>query len=148
MSLTFVTSNQNKFEEANRIAGKHDLSLEHRNVPYVEIQADTLVDVVKPSAQQAGKLVESPCFVEDAGLFIDSLNGFPGPYSAYAFKTLQNQGILNLMKDVEERQAEFRSAIGYCEPSSEPNVFMGKSRVQLGKKSGDQRVWIRSYLSP
>jgi dITPase (EC 3.6.1.-) len=36
--------------------------------------------------------------VEDDGIFIDSLDGFPGPYSSYAHKTIGNKGILNLLK--------------------------------------------------
>lgn len=126
MSLIFATSNKNKFEEAKEIAEKYGVKLEHRNIPYVEIQADDVVDVVKPSAQQASRLLNSPCFVEDAGLFIEALNGFPGPYSAYIYKTLRNRGILKLMEGEENRRAEFVSAVGYCEPGFEPRIFKGK----------------------
>ncbi|KXA92530.1 hypothetical protein AKJ65_07440 [candidate division MSBL1 archaeon SCGC-AAA259E19] len=135
MSLVFATSNKNKFEEARKIAEGHDLELEHRDVPYVEIQADDVVDVVKPSAQQATELLDSPCFVEDAGLFIEVLNGFPGPYSAYVYKTLQNRGILRLMEGKENRRAEFVSAVGYCEPGYEPRIFKGKVRGTITKES-------------
>lgn len=126
MSLIFVTSNPHKFEEAKKLAENFDVTIEHRNIPYIEIQADSLMDVVKPSSQQACKLVGVPCFVEDAGLFIDHLNGFPGPYSSYVFKTLDNEGILKLLEGTEKRQAEFRSVIGYCEPNSDPKTFKGK----------------------
>ncbi|KXA89292.1 hypothetical protein AKJ57_05530 [candidate division MSBL1 archaeon SCGC-AAA259A05] len=134
MSLIFATSNKNKFEEASEIAERYGVELEHRNVPYVEIQADDLVDVVKPSAQQASKLLNSPCFVEDAGLFIEALDGFPGPYSAYVYKTLRNRGILRLMNSKKNRRAEFVSAVGYCEPGSEPRVFKGKVKGTITKE--------------
>lgn len=135
MSLIFVTSNKHKFEEAEKLAQELGIDLEHLNIPYVEIQSDTLEEVVKPSAQQACKLVESPCFVEDAGMFIDPLKGFPGPYSSYVFKTLGNKGILKLMEGIEDRRAEFRSAVGYCEPDSKPRIFNGKIQGTITKES-------------
>lgn len=135
MTLIFVTSNEHKFREAIKIVENFDLDLEHRDVSYIEIQADDLAGVVKPSAQQACGMVGGPCFVEDAGLFIDSLNGFPGPYSSYVFKTLGNRGILRLMEGVENRRAEFRSAVGYCEPGSDPKVFLGKVEGTISEES-------------
>ena len=64
--------------------------------------------------------------VEDAGLFIKALKGFPGTYSSYVQETLGNQGILKLLDGVNDRYAEFRSVIGYCAPNSEPKIFLGK----------------------
>lgn len=135
MPPVFVTTNEHKFEEAKSIAEKFGIDIEHRDVPYVEIQADNLDQIVKPSAQQACKFIDAPCFVEDAGLFIGSLNGFPGPYSSYVFKTLGNEGILRLMENVDNRRAEFRSAVGYCEPGGEPETFEGKVVGTIARES-------------
>lgn len=51
--------------------------------------------------------------VEDDGLFIDTLKGFPGQYSSYAFKTLGNGGILKLLAGMADRDASFRSVIAF-----------------------------------
>lgn len=134
MTLSFVTGNEHKFREAEKIANNYDIEIEHRDLEYVEIQADNLEDIVKPGIQQACNLINSPCFIEDAGLFIESLNGFPGPYSSYVYKTIGNEGVLNILKDVEDRRAEFRSAVGYCEPSSDPEIFIGKIRGTISKE--------------
>ncbi len=125
MSLVFVTSNKHKFEEAERVAEGHGIELEHREVPYIEIQSDDLADVSKLGAREASGTIQGPCFVEDAGLFIEALRGFPGPYSSYVFRTVGNEGILKLLEGVDDRKAEFRSAVGYCEPGGEPEVFDG-----------------------
>ena len=126
MSLYFATGNEHKFEEAEELARNHDLEIEHKDISYIEIQADELEDIVKPGAQQASSMIGSPCFIEDAGMFIDSLKGFPGPYSSYVYRTVGNEGILRLMDGVEDRRAEFRSVVGYCEPGSDPKLFRGK----------------------
>lgn len=133
MVLKFVTSNRHKFEEAKGLAEEYGVKIKQDNVPYVEIQADDLGDIVKPGAQQACRMAGEPCFVEDAGLFIDSLGGFPGPYSSYVFETLGNKGILKLMDGVDNRRAEFRSAIGFC-GNSELKVFRGKIRGTISEE--------------
>jgi len=126
MALIFVTSNRHKFEEVSEIAVRHNIELEHNNTPYIEIQADELEQVVRPSVQQACALIRKPCFAEDAGLFVRGLRGFPGPYSNFVFRTLGNEGLLKLMSGERDRRAEFRSAVGYWEPGEKPEVFMGK----------------------
>ena len=83
-----------------------------------EIQSDSLKEIAKSSVINAYKRTHLPIFVEDAGLFIDALNGFPGPYAAYVYKTIHNSGILNLMENTKDRQAEFQSVIAYCDQNS------------------------------
>jgi XTP/dITP diphosphohydrolase len=131
MALNFVTSNLHKFEEVKKIAVRDGIEVVHNSTPYVEIQSDSLEDIVKVGVQQACALVNAPCFVEDAGLFVDSLKGFPGPYSKYVFLTIGNQGLLKLLEGEANRSAEFRSAVGYCEPGGKPVVFTGKIRGKI-----------------
>lgn len=126
MALIFATSNRFKFQEASELASRHGIEIEHRDTPYIEIQADRLEDVVRPGVQQACALLKAPCFVEDAGLFVRALRGFPGPYSKFVFLTLGNEGLLKLMVGESDRRAEFKSAVGYCEPGKIPDVFTGK----------------------
>jgi XTP/dITP diphosphohydrolase len=126
MAVIFVTTNRHKFQEASELAALHGIEIEHKDMPYIEIQADELEDVVRVGVQQACALLKTPCFAEDAGLFIRALRGFPGPYSSFVFRTLGNEGILKLMAGESDREAEFRSAIGYCEPGQKPEVFTGK----------------------
>ena len=47
--------------------------------------------------------------VEDAGLFVDHLNGFPGVYSALCFETIGCDGMLRLMGEEPARGAEFQA---------------------------------------
>jgi len=73
-----------------------------------------------------------PIFVEDAGLFIDALSGFPGPYAAYVYKTIHNSGILRLMENVADRHARFESVIAYCDQTlCEPVCFDGESKGEI-----------------
>ena len=125
MTLIFVTSNKHKFEEVGEIASRLGFNVEQCNVGPVEIQADTLEEVASYSAIEAVAALGAPCFVEDAGLFVRPLNGFPGPYSNFVFRTIGNDGIIRLLDGKEDRRAEFRSAVAYCEPGGKPKVFSG-----------------------
>lgn len=80
-----------------------------------EIQADELEFIVKEAAKQVLKTLRKPFIIEDSGLFIEALNGFPGPYSAYVERKIGNEGILKLMKGVGQRKAEFRCVVAFSE---------------------------------
>lgn len=88
------------------------MKLERINITYPEVQADTLEEVVVFGMQWLGGKIQEPFIVDDSGLFVNALNGFPGVYSAYAYRTMGNGGILKLMKDNADRNAIFRTVIG------------------------------------
>ncbi|MGN1186364.1 MAG: XTP/dITP diphosphatase [Methanobrevibacter wolinii] len=123
--ITFITGNKHKVIEAESIFKNYDIKLEHIDLGYMEPQG-TLEDVALFGAKYASRKLNKSVIVEDAGLFIRALKGFPGVYSHYVQDTLGNQGILKLMEDVDDRYAEFRSVIGFCAPNSEPKIFLGK----------------------
>ncbi|MBQ2652293.1 MAG: XTP/dITP diphosphatase [Methanobrevibacter sp.] len=123
--ITFITGNEHKVKEAENIFKDYDINLKHIDLGYEEPQG-TLEEVAISGAKYACHELDCPVIVEDAGLFIRALNGFPGTYSHYVQDTIGNQGILKLLKDTDDRYAEFRSVIGYCAPNSEPKTFLGK----------------------
>lgn len=133
MALIFVTGNPHKFKEISEIAKKFGLGIEMRDVPCNELQHDKIEEISRYAAMEACSTLGKACFVEDAGLFVKVLRGFPGPYSNFVYRTLGNQGLLKLMEGEKDRRAEFRSAIGYCEPNMSPKVFTGivKGEISL-----------------
>jgi XTP/dITP diphosphohydrolase len=126
--MIFVTSNKGKFAEARGIFG----DLEQKDIGYTEIQADTLEEVAIFGMKEVAARLHGPVMLEDAGLFIEALQGFPGVYSAYVQKTIGNDGILRLMEGVENRKAFFKSVVVYAEPELEPQMFTGIVRGQIG----------------
>ena len=58
--------------------------------------------------------VPAPFIIDDSGLEVDALRGFPGVYSAYVYKTLGCAGILRLLTD-GDRAARFRCVIGLAD---------------------------------
>jgi len=121
--LSFATSNENKFQEAERILSNLGVQINFFKTILEEMQSDSLSDIAQQKAIDAYNRIQKPVIIEDDGLFIESLNGFPGPYSSYAYDTIGNKGIMNLLGNSEVRHAKFVSIIAYCDESLNPKLF-------------------------
>jgi len=106
----------------------------HLEMKYAEIQGDSSREIAVQSASTVMTYVNPPFILEDSGLFINSLGGFPGPYSSYIFGTLGWEGILKLVGD--SRVAKFYSVIVYVDDDRDIHVFVGEV---MGKISGEGR---------
>ena len=120
MEILFATGNSNKVSEASRVLAKFghtisQLEIDGKTLDFSEPQADGIQEIAISKSVQARDFVmgtnfeESPILVEDSGLFINSLNGFPGPYSSFVERKIGLQGILDLLKNKEERVAEYKA---------------------------------------
>lgn len=124
--IFFATNNINKFNEARMVLAEYKIAVGMLRVKTLEIQSESLEEIAKTSAIDAFKKSNLPLITEDAGLFIEALNGFPGPYAAYVYKTIGNEGILKLMRNIKNRKAKFQSVIAYCASKLESLCFKGE----------------------
>jgi XTP/dITP diphosphohydrolase len=120
--LVFVTSNKEKFEEAQAILG---LSLSRVGLDLDEVQSLDLSYIAQRKAEAAFAKLRRPLIVDDAGLFIDAWGGFPGPFVAHINKAGGQQLLLQMMSSFANRHAVFRAAIGYHD-GSRIHVFLGE----------------------
>jgi len=133
----FATNNFHKFDEARRVLAEYKIASGMLRVKALEIQSDSLSDIAQSSAVDAFERCGLPVIVEDAGLFVDALKGFPGPYAAYVYQTIGNAGLLKLMGNVADRRATFKSAIVYYDGQGAPVCFEGEA---AGKITVAERV--------
>lgn len=131
LKINFATSNPHKVREANLVGKEHGIEFVQLGGDYPEIRDDDVRRVAEEGARHVFERVHEPVIVEDTGLFIEALKGFPGAYSAFVFQRVGNDGILRLMDGIENRGAEFISAIGYCDSSS-TKVFDGTVKGRIG----------------
>jgi XTP/dITP diphosphohydrolase len=125
-----VTSNPGKAREFENIFSEYKLSFRIEPIKTPEIQAMDLRIIAEESAIYAYDILREPVLVEDAGLFINALNGFPGPFSSYAYKTIGVKGVLKLMENVEDRRARFLSVIAFYTP------MIGGVKIFTGEVEG------------
>ncbi len=77
-----ATGNIHKFNEARAVLAEQGLTAAMLRMKGVEIQSENLAEIAGTSALATFKECHLPIIVEDAGLFVDALKGFPGPYTA------------------------------------------------------------------
>lgn len=123
--LLFATNNLNKVREAELVLSRFGVSLKAVAVNKIEIQSNSLREIAIYAAKSAYKAIRRPIIVEDSGLFIDALNGFPGPYSSYVYKTIGLNGILKLLDGVLNRRARFEAVVALAINECEVYVFEG-----------------------
>ncbi len=142
--LYFVSSNKHKYQEAKKILKSFGICLGFYKLKLEEIQSDSLFEIASKKAIQAFEKLKKPVIVEDDGLFIDSLDGFPGPYSSYVFKTIGNKGILSLL--TKNRTAKFVSIIFFSDntisKSFEAKIDGKISKTQKGSGWGYDPIFI------
>ncbi|MCS5533567.1 MAG: hypothetical protein NZ736_04855 [Candidatus Poseidoniaceae archaeon] len=121
--IWFLTGNLGKVKEAQQHLHKLGYEVEQLVIDeeISEPQSDNLQSVAQAKITQALPYLpndDDMLLVEDAGLFVEHLNGFPGVYSAYVLKTIGCNGILKLLSHLESedpvmngqmRKAEFQS---------------------------------------
>ncbi|MCE4600639.1 MAG: XTP/dITP diphosphatase [Desulfurococcales archaeon] len=125
--LYLVTGNRHKLEEANDILKSYGVRLEQAPVrEKLEIQTNSLEEIAIYAARHAYKLMRVPLVVDDSGLFVDALNGFPGPYSSYVYKKIGYWGLLRLLEGMGNRRACFKTVATLILPPIE-KIFTGEA---------------------
>lgn len=130
MDLTFVTSNPGKLREVRAVLRPYGIAVRWSRRRLPELQSDSLEKVVR------GKLRAVPAgsgrvLVEDSGLFIDALGGFPGVYSAHILALWGFGPILELLRS-RPRGASFRT-VAALRWGSSVRLFRGEVRGTIAR---------------
>ena len=123
--IYFITSNQGKVKSLENSFKLNNLDVQicAKDLDIMEPQFDTVQEVSKFKALRAFDILQKPVLVEDGGLCISALNGFPGVYTKYVLKTLGADGIIRLMKGMADRTARFVSVATFVNSNGEVFQF-------------------------
>jgi XTP/dITP diphosphohydrolase len=135
MKIAIVTSNQGKLREFRASLEGQGIEVVHADLDCDEIQADTLQEVVVDCLGQLSSCGIKDLALDDSGLFIDHLKGFPGVYSSYALRTLGNEGVLKLLEGVKDRGAHFECCIGCMTGDFGQFIVTGRCEGTIGLKA-------------
>ncbi len=134
--IYFITSNDYKFQIANKALMGSGFELVQQQLETPEIQSDSVDEIAAYSARWAADKLKYPIILTDAGCFIEALNGFPGPFIKYVNGYFTAQDFLNLMIDKKNRQAVFKDCLAYCEPGKDPVLFTSIAPGTISDKVG------------
>ncbi len=138
MRVYFATRNKGKLKEARMALSRYGIEVEMLEVEKMEIQSDELKEIALHALSNI-RFENAPFFVEDAGLFIKALKGFPGPYSSYVYKTLGCEGILKLLDGIEDRRAYFLAVVALKTPNGRVEVFEGRTDGVITEEKRGER---------
>lgn len=139
--FTLITGNEQKIKEFELILKGTGIRFEVLRAEKPELRSDAPCEIVKVAAKTFSERLRKAVVVEDSGLFIDALKGFPGTCTKYVHERIGNRGILRLMKGEKNRRCRYRSAIGYCEPGKEPVCFLGTEEGKIAEKEKGKIGW-------
>lgn len=146
MKIVFATNNKHKLDEVRNILGEGFEVVSLSEIGCTEDIPET-GNTLKENAQQKAEYIYNkygiPCFADDTGLEVESLNGEPGIYSA-RYAAINNAGeghdseanmavLLQKLSGKENRKAHFKTVIclilspltGELEGSPTPLFFEG-----------------------
>jgi len=157
MKVIFATTNNRKLEDLNNVINENNLDLEVLSLTDIgwdrgEIEENGLTleenSLIKATAVLdfcKENNIKYPIITDDAGLFVDSLNGAPGIYTArYADEELAKDNtlpkhyvlikMLNNMSGKDKRNAEYRCVVTVMFNNGEYNQFKAKTQGYIDEK--------------
>ena len=157
MKLIFGTTNKRKVEDLQNIINEMNLDIEvisMEDIGWDRGEIDENGSTIEENSLIKAKAILSfchdhnidyPIMTDDAGLFVDALNGEPGIYTArYADDELaldpslpKHQCVVKLLRKLngeENRNAEYRCCVTSMMPNGDYNQEIGVSKGKISKE--------------
>jgi XTP/dITP diphosphohydrolase len=149
MTLPFVSSSPHKVAEFQAILAP--FFIEPYNTVLTEIQSIEVEEVVQYKILEASRLLQVPCLVEDTGLYLKTLGGFPGALVKFYSKALGIEGISKLHGGTPTWA---KTAIGYFD-GHDTHIFVGTVQgtiattpSKVGSAFGWDPIFIPQAMAP
>ncbi len=129
--IVFLTGNPNKAKNMSRLLG---IDIDHQKVDVDEIQSKSPEAVIERKVRQAYELIQKPVMVDDFSMWLDDLDGLPGPFIKF-FVDAKN-GLINLCRIADglpSRRATARSYIGIYD-GEELKIFYGEIKGEISNE--------------
>ena len=147
--LVFVTGNINKGYEIEEKFNREGIPVEVVKMDFVEPEVNDIEEVSRSKALQAYEALGRPCFVIDSGFNIFNYPGNPGYPGAFVRRSgisSDIDGLLDVMKDVSDRECQFMDCLTFCDGDN-LQVFYGMDKGELAlEKRGVPNRAMRSDL--
>lgn len=127
-TIYYATTNAGKFDEVKRYFCEHEplINLKQFDQEIPEIQTLDQQAIAIDKANQAWRKLKKPVLVDDAGIYFDHYNNFPGVMSKFVFHGIGFEGILKLT-EIDNRATK-RLSMVYKENDEEHHLFEGTTK--------------------
>ncbi len=143
MALYFITGSKSKFTEMRAILG----GVKQLEIDLPEIQDLDARKIIEAKLAEAQKQKDGSFIVEDTSLYLDALNGLPGPLIKWFLKTIGNDGLYKVAKSFGNFRAEAKTIIGYFD-GKKTEFFEGSFNGSLVEPRGKNGFGWDSIFLP
>jgi XTP/dITP diphosphohydrolase len=143
-SLVFVTGNENKVKEAQAILG---FPIEIYSAEFDEIQDLDVEKVVRKKTQTAFEKVQKPLIVDDAGLYVNVWNGFPGSFVKYLKDYAGLDRMQKWLELEDDNSVTVVAAVGYHDGET-IHTFRGEVTGKFVRPRGEGGWGFDKYIIP
>lgn len=141
--LYFLTGNHNKFLEIKAFIP----ALKQLDIDLEEIQSLSANDIIQAKLNEAAKYYQAEFIVEDTSLYLDCLNGLPGPLIKWFLQALGCEGLFQMAKKLGNTNATARTIIGYRAGNGNILFFEGALAGNICTPMGNNGFgWDRIFM--
>jgi non-canonical purine NTP pyrophosphatase (RdgB/HAM1 family) len=142
--LYFITGSQGKFREAKSIIPE----LEQLDIDLIEIQSIDAKEVIEAKLREARVHKDGNIIVEDTSLYLNNLNGLPGPLIKWFMKTIGNEGLAEIAQKVgSDNTAIAKTIIGYLD-GTKISFFEGNISGKIVSPRGENGFGWDAIFEP
>lgn len=140
--IYLLTKNKGKLLAAQKIFDKFRIEIGSIDKEFPEIQAGSSIEIAKFSTEAASKEFNVPILREDHGLYIEALEYFPGPFTAFFDKNMDVEILLKMLENFDNRNAEMELAASLTIPSKGTFESVYRVPLEISKDiQGGERNW-------
>lgn len=129
--IYYATTNDGKFDEVKRYIDEHEptIELKQLNKDFPEIQTEDQKAIALDKSNQAWNYVKQPVLVDDAAVYFDHYNNFPGTLTKFVFHGIGFEGLLKLA-EIDNSATKLLCMV-YKESDKEQHIFEGKCKGRI-----------------
>ena len=137
-----VTGNEEKYNEFKKFLP----SLDRIDLDLEEIQETDAKKIIEHKLEEAGKKCQGQVMVEDTSLYLDCLNGLPGPLIKWFEKKIGNEGLYWLTRSLNNNKARAKTIIGLYD--NDLKFFEGSIEGAIVAPKGDKNFGWDPVFKP
>lgn len=131
--IQFITGNKNKLKEVKAVLA----DVEQLDIDLAEIQETNAEHIIEEKLYEAMKQIKGPLIAEDTSLYLECLNGLPGPLIKWFMEKIGNEGLYNIAEKLGDFRAEARTIIGYSDGARKIKFFTGSIKGKIVPPKGE-----------
>ena len=131
--IIFVSKNKNKAREVTEILKDNGITVIHKEFELEEIQSPDIETVAKNKALLAYQIFKAPILVEDTGLYIKAMHGYPGSLIKHFLEAIGSQGIIDFLKN-KDREAMAVTTFAFYNDKANVHTFVDQNIGEISKE--------------